>query len=222
MRQRTMTVAEYEVRFTQLSHYASVLVATEKDKCRRFEEGLNYEIQSKLTPTDLRSYQDLRAAAIRAERLMKERERFQSARKSKRAAGSHGGEPSGRPEKKRSYATPTQYQIRRDSTEVRGSHPPIPRQSGSRAAGTPVQTTHQCSHCGRYHPGECRLLTGACLICGEQGHFYRECPCRRKVSAAASEPTVQHPRQGGSSTTYGRARGRGRGRTDSAPPTMGR
>ena len=76
LRQRTMTVAEYEVRFTQLSHYALVLVATEKDKCRRFEVGLNYEIWSKLTPTDLRSYQDLRAAAIRAERLMKEKKRF--------------------------------------------------------------------------------------------------------------------------------------------------
>ena len=78
-----MTVAEYEVRFTQLSHYASVLVATEKDKCRRFEEGLNYEIRSKLTLTDLRSYQDLRAVAIRAERLMKERERFLSSKKAR-------------------------------------------------------------------------------------------------------------------------------------------
>ena len=71
-----MTVAEYEVRFTQLSHYAPMMVATEKDRCRQFEEGLNYEIRRQLTLSDLRSYQDLRAAAIRAERLIKEGERF--------------------------------------------------------------------------------------------------------------------------------------------------
>ena len=69
-----------------MSHYAPMMVATEKDRFRRFEEGLNYEIQSKLTLSDLRSYQDLRVAAIRAERLIKEREKFQSTQRPKRAA----------------------------------------------------------------------------------------------------------------------------------------
>ena len=85
-----MTVAEYEVRFTQLSHYASVLVAIERDKCRRCKDGLNYEIKSMLTLSDTRSYQDLRAAAIRAERLTKEREKFLSTKNNKRAAESQG------------------------------------------------------------------------------------------------------------------------------------
>ena len=71
------------MRFTQLSHYASVLVASERDKCRRFEDGLNYEIKSMLTLADTKTYQDLRAAAIRAERLLKKRERFLSSRKNK-------------------------------------------------------------------------------------------------------------------------------------------
>ena len=87
LRQKTMTVAEYEVRFTQLSHYAPMMVATENDRCRRFEEGLNIEIRSQLTMSDLRSYQDLRAAAIRAERLLKEK-RFRTAQKAKRSAAS--------------------------------------------------------------------------------------------------------------------------------------
>ena len=71
-----MTVAEYEVRFTKLSHYAPMMVVTDRDQCRRFEEGLNYEIRDRLTPSDLRSYLDLRAAAIRAERLQKEKEKY--------------------------------------------------------------------------------------------------------------------------------------------------
>ena len=68
-----MTVAEYEVRFMQLSHYAQMIVASERDQCRWFEEGLNYDIRSRLTLSDLCSYQNLRAAAIRAERLLKEK-----------------------------------------------------------------------------------------------------------------------------------------------------
>ena len=72
-----MTVAEYEVRFTQLLHYAPMMVASEKDRYRRFEEGLNYDIRSQITLSDLRSYPDLIAVAIRAERPQKERERYQ-------------------------------------------------------------------------------------------------------------------------------------------------
>ncbi|XP_042023101.1 uncharacterized protein LOC121770438 [Salvia splendens] len=61
-------VADYEVKFTQLSRYASAMLPTKQDKCRRFEEGLIYEIRSKITPSDLHCYSDLRAAAIRVER----------------------------------------------------------------------------------------------------------------------------------------------------------
>ena len=72
LKQGTMTVAEYEVKFNQLSHYASSLVATDRDKCRMFEEGLRYELREKLTPADLESYTKLKAAVIKAERLVKE------------------------------------------------------------------------------------------------------------------------------------------------------
>ena len=76
LKQGNMTVAEYEVKFTQLSRYASSMVATERDKCRRFEEGLKYEIRSKITIGELRNFTDLRAATIRAERLIKRKTFF--------------------------------------------------------------------------------------------------------------------------------------------------
>ena len=79
LRQKSMTVAEYEVRFTQLSHYVPMMVATEWDKCQRFEDGLHYDIRSRLTLSDTRSYQELRAATTRVERLLKENEQFQEA-----------------------------------------------------------------------------------------------------------------------------------------------
>ena len=67
-----MIMAEYEVKFNQLSHYASSLVAIDKDKCRMFEEGLRHELREKITSADLESYAKLKAAIIRAERLVKE------------------------------------------------------------------------------------------------------------------------------------------------------
>ncbi|KAL5803527.1 hypothetical protein ACOSQ4_031832 [Xanthoceras sorbifolium] len=41
LKQRQMTVIEYEREFVRLSKYAKEMVATEADKCRRFEDGLN-------------------------------------------------------------------------------------------------------------------------------------------------------------------------------------
>ena len=68
----TITVLEQEIKFNQLSHYASSLVATNNDECRMFEEELRYEIRNRITPSDFESYTKLKAAIIRAERLEKE------------------------------------------------------------------------------------------------------------------------------------------------------
>ena len=71
-----MSVAENGLKFTQLSVYAAHLVATEEDKCQKFEEGLNYDIRNKLTPYDLEDFSKLMAAAIRAEKLIREKKAF--------------------------------------------------------------------------------------------------------------------------------------------------
>ena len=71
-----MTVAEYGLRFTQLSVYAANLISTEEEKCQKFEEGLHYDIRNMLTPYDLENFSRLMAAAIRAEKLVKERKAF--------------------------------------------------------------------------------------------------------------------------------------------------
>ena len=136
LRQKSMTVAEYEVKFTQLSHYAPVMVSTERDKCRKFEDGLHYDIRSRLTLSDTRTYQDLRAAATRVERLLKENERYQAVRKSKRSAGSRGGESSGRLDKRRGHTTFGWQQTQGNSGGSRGGRPPASGQSGQRAAET--------------------------------------------------------------------------------------
>ena len=61
-----MWIVDYEVQFNQLSRYASYMVATERDKCRNFEEGLTYAIRSKISSSDMESFAKLWVTAIRA------------------------------------------------------------------------------------------------------------------------------------------------------------
>ena len=90
LKQNNMTVAEYELKFTQLSVYAANLVATEEEKCLKFEEGLTYKIRSKLTPYDLEIFPRLIAAAIRAEKLVNEKKALlSSSEKTSERLGKH-------------------------------------------------------------------------------------------------------------------------------------
>ena len=76
------------------------MVAREKDRCRHFEEGLSYEIWSQLMPRDLRSYSDLRIAAIRADMLQKEKAEGIVSQEPKRGDVCPDGESRGRPGKR--------------------------------------------------------------------------------------------------------------------------
>ena len=121
--QGTMTVIEYEMRFNRLARDTPMMVARESDRCRHFEEGLNHKIWSQLAPGDFHNYQDLRAMAIRVERLIKEQEKDLASQRSKRSAKSQGGESSGCSGKKRKYDSTAQIlptTLRRMPTSDRG------------------------------------------------------------------------------------------------------
>ena len=138
LRQGTMTVTEYEIRFIQLSQHAPSVVAREKDRCRHFEEGLNYEIWSQLMPGDLRNYSDLRTSSFSAEKLQKEKERGMASPKSKRTDGRLGGESSVRPGKRPGYGTLTQIYGSEEGPGFSGSRSPAVGPSGGRKRGTPI------------------------------------------------------------------------------------
>ena len=178
-----MSVAKYEVKFTELSHYASVMVATERDRCRRFEEGLKYDIRSKVTPGDLRSYINLRAVAIRAERLIKERPTFSE--RSKREGTTFIGEARGRTSKRQNYIPPTQSFVRGRVSGSRGGRSQISGRIG-RGQGETMQSRPICQHCRRQHIRECRMLTGGCYYCDQHGYFFKECSNRVEFGKASS------------------------------------
>ncbi|TYK14494.1 uncharacterized protein E5676_scaffold15G00050 [Cucumis melo var. makuwa] len=49
LKQGSLLVAEYERKYTELSRYVEMIVASESDRCRRFERGLRFEICTPVT-----------------------------------------------------------------------------------------------------------------------------------------------------------------------------
>ncbi|TYK01041.1 uncharacterized protein E5676_scaffold264G00470 [Cucumis melo var. makuwa] len=49
LKQGSLSVAEYERKYTELSRYVEVIVAYESDRCCRFERGLRFEIRTQVT-----------------------------------------------------------------------------------------------------------------------------------------------------------------------------
>ena len=46
LKQRQMSVTEYQREFTRLSKYAPEILVSEKERCRKFEDGLNDHIRA--------------------------------------------------------------------------------------------------------------------------------------------------------------------------------
>ncbi|XP_058113305.1 uncharacterized protein LOC131256415 [Magnolia sinica] len=67
LQQGGMSVAQYENHFTELSRYASEMIANEAIKMRRFTTGLRSGIRSKMCCASIRTYAELVEMSIRAE-----------------------------------------------------------------------------------------------------------------------------------------------------------
>ena len=94
LKQRSLSVAEYEKEFSHLSKYAPKLVLTEAFQCRQFEDGLHDSIKKYLEPmTSLQTvdFYQLVQAAMKVERLeTSSKERFQKKKFSRGASSSSG------------------------------------------------------------------------------------------------------------------------------------
>ena len=66
LRQGIATVAKYERKFSELSHYSMDLMSTEANRSKRFEQGLRPVIREKLVALEIRDYGDIvdRAALV--------------------------------------------------------------------------------------------------------------------------------------------------------------
>ncbi|XP_074576215.1 uncharacterized protein LOC141832651 [Curcuma longa] len=79
-----------------------------------------------------------------------------------------------------------------------------------------------CAKCGKPHPGECRLGTNKCFICGKEGHKAQACPTKFQAASQQPQPQMQYQKAPASlhymqSTLEGPHIGQGR---LEAPPVM--
>ncbi|GMY33606.1 hypothetical protein FCV25MIE_28848 [Fagus crenata] len=66
--QGSLSVVEYEAKFTELSRFAPHMVDTEEHKVDKFLDGLNFNIRERLTAANITEYKNLVYTAERVER----------------------------------------------------------------------------------------------------------------------------------------------------------
>ena len=72
LKQGTMTVMDYVVRFTELAHFADEYVATDMAKVRRFENGLKFSIRVRIVGLRLQDMDSMVGIALTVEREIKD------------------------------------------------------------------------------------------------------------------------------------------------------
>ena len=65
-------MTEYQRELTRLSKYAPEMLVTEEEKCRKFEDDLNYYIWAYVTGFDHDDYSKIVTCALNVERVKKE------------------------------------------------------------------------------------------------------------------------------------------------------
>ncbi|GFY92921.1 hypothetical protein Acr_08g0013170 [Actinidia rufa] len=108
--QGTMTVAQYEAKFTSLSRFAKAFVSTEEEKAKQFMRGLRSSIRNKIAGNLIKVYSTMVSAAAAIEETLNETRKIQNP-KSQREGTSNQSE--GRSSKKpRNFTTQQQYPAR--------------------------------------------------------------------------------------------------------------
>ena len=87
LKQRQMSVTEYQKEFTRLSKYAPKMLVTEDEKCRKFEDGLNDHIQAHVIGFFHDEISKIVTCALNVERVKKKENERKERRQGKKNPG---------------------------------------------------------------------------------------------------------------------------------------
>ena len=87
LKQRQMSVTEYQREFTWLSKYAPEMLVTEEEKCRKFEDGLNDYIRAHVIGFCHDYFSKIVTCALNVERVKKEEYERKERRQGKKNLG---------------------------------------------------------------------------------------------------------------------------------------
>ncbi|KAH0714755.1 hypothetical protein KY284_007660 [Solanum tuberosum] len=166
LKQESLSVHEYSLKFTQLSCYAPEMVADMRGRMSLFVAGLSHLSSKQGKATMLIGDMDIARLMIHVQQVeeekLKDRKEFRNNRKQKGYASSSASALAPR--------NISEFQ-NQNSQNFRVRHP---HSQGSVAQGG--NKTPACAKCGRSHLGVCHDGSTGCFKCGQNGHFIRECP----------------------------------------------
>ncbi|XP_055824341.1 uncharacterized protein LOC129892824 [Solanum dulcamara] len=181
--QQGMSIAEYQQKFLRLSHYAEGVINEEKDKYRRFEDGLNDFIRKNVAILQYENFCKLVSIAFTWERLDKEEASRHENRFQKSRSNFGGPSKKGRFDDSKASSVnklDQQKQRRLDfSTDCTLSYS---------QGKTRVPT---CAECGKNHYGACRRASSACFNCGNFDHKVKDYSNPKNVPPLYTEGSVQ-------------------------------
>ncbi|XP_050946847.1 uncharacterized protein LOC127151356 [Cucumis melo] len=180
LKQGSLSVAEYERKYTKLSRYADVIVASESDRCRRFERGLRFEINTPVTTiAKWTNFSQLVETALHVEQsITEEKSAVELSRGTSIASGFRGREQrrftlginissrqdfknrsGGQASRNVSYGSVFQRQSQRIPSQPTRSI--VRSQPGQESVASTVRRA-PCTSCGRNHRGQCLVGASVC------------------------------------------------------------
>ena len=195
LKQRQMSVTEYQREFTRLSKYAPEVLVSEEEKCRRFEDDLNDHIRAHVTAFCHEDFSKIVTCALNVEKVKKE----ERERKDKRQGKKNPGQSSSQQQQRKKFRGPQGSNQPIAQATGRNTTLPAPSVASTPGGASGGQTAPHCSYCGRNYIGECWRLTGACLICGSKEHRARDCSRARSFTAPQTGGTTLVAQKGNKS-----------------------
>ena len=129
LKQRQMSVTEYQREFTRLSKYAPEILVSEEERCRKFEDGLNDHIQAHVIRFFHEDFSKIVTCALNVERVKKE----ENDRKERRWGKKKPGQSSAQQQQSKKFKGP--QGSNQPTTQAIGSKNILPTPSVASAQG---------------------------------------------------------------------------------------
>ncbi|KAK8942809.1 hypothetical protein KSP39_PZI009568 [Platanthera zijinensis] len=186
LKQRQLTVSEYEIEFSKLSRFAPDLVSTDENRSKRFLAGLRSDVQQLASAYATSSYAGIMEAALKVEAIDNAKNRGQQLRKDKRKSDEGKGTqvPDAAPRKRNkevcSFCGRPGHPLERCYQRLGAQK----KEQIHAIQGNPRKDL-LCSVCKKpgHNAAHCWKKTRSCFLCGQEGHLKYQCP--------QAQPTLQ-------------------------------